>query len=159
MSQQHFVKKSSVVLLCDFAKAFVGNFDGGFEPTLRLSWVLLCDFAKAFIGNFDKIVNNRLFCSCQYFSHVGIPCRHIMYTLIIICPEYQGVTHHDVSVVWWSIYSLYGYRNGDCMKQYHDLSILCESLRNHDVDGPLLPSTNKLADIPIEAVVSPEFMG
>jgi hypothetical protein len=27
------------------------------------------------------------------------------------------------------------------------------------VDGPLLPSTNKLADIPIEAVVSPEFMG
>jgi hypothetical protein len=104
-----------------------------------------------------KICRRRLYCSCEYFSRIGLPCRHIMCILTAICPEYKGVTHHDVSVVWWSIYSLCGYSKSNNNERFHEVSTLCESLRNHDVDGPLLPLSNKLADIPVVTDVSSKF--
>jgi hypothetical protein len=94
-----------------------------------------------------KICGRRLFCSCEYFCCIDLPCRRIMCILTAICPEYKGVTHCDVSVVWWSIYSLCGYSKSNNNERFHEVSTLCESLQNHDVDGPLLPLSNKLADI------------
>jgi hypothetical protein len=42
-----------------------------------------------------------LLCYCMHFECIGIPCCHQqMHILSSINKEYEGITHHDVSVTW-----------------------------------------------------------
>jgi hypothetical protein len=56
--------------------------------------------------------NGCLTCSCFYFERTGICCRHIMYVLVQAIPSYTGVTHKDISVVWWNMFYQHACRTG-----------------------------------------------
>ena len=85
-------------------------------------------------------IDRGLICDCGYFQHVGIPCQHLMKVMTIIIPEFQGVSHHHVSVVWWTAFSKYAY----CRQQNESkntevdnmMARLCKQLYQHDTRGP-----------------------
>jgi hypothetical protein len=52
--------------------------------------------------------DGRLRCDCCHFERIGIVCRHMMHVLQLLAvsqEQYLGVTHHDISVFWWSAYA------------------------------------------------------
>jgi hypothetical protein len=73
-------------------------------------------------------IDRVLICDCGYFQCIGIPCRHLMKVMTIIIPEFQGISHHHVSlVVWWTAFSKYAY----CRQQNESenkMARLCEQL-------------------------------
>lgn len=77
-----------------------------------------------------------LLCSCMYFERTGLPCRHQMHVLCLICPDYQGITHHDVSVTWWSEFARYGFSSDP---NHKEISLLYSRLLMDDVHGPTIP--------------------
>jgi hypothetical protein len=79
---------------------------------------------------------NILLCSCMYFERTGIPCRHIMNALDTICPGYNGISHHDVSVTWRSDFHKSAFSNNP--SEQHVSTMYSELLFN-DVRGPSIP--------------------
>jgi len=52
--------------------------------------------------------NNRLQCDCSYNQVWGIPCVHSLSVAnTFISDKWNGISHNDVSVVWWKSYYLY----------------------------------------------------
>jgi hypothetical protein len=86
---------------------------------------------------------NILLCSCMYFERTGIPCRHVMNVLDTICPGYNGISHHDVSVTWRSDFHKYAFSN-DSSKQC--LSKIYSELLFNDVRGPSIPDGVKVTN-------------
>jgi hypothetical protein len=76
---------------------------------------------------------NILLCSCMYFERTGIPCRHLMNVLDSICPGYNGISHHDVSVMWWSDFNKYAFSTNPSEEQ---ISAMYSELLFNDVRGP-----------------------
>ncbi|KAI2512498.1 hypothetical protein MHU86_1951 [Fragilaria crotonensis] len=84
-----------------------------------------------------KLVGQCLHCSCHFFERIGLPCRHQIHVLHYhMMPLWSGLSHHDVSVRWWTAY-LFFYRsvNADHVK-------ICSTLKaldQNDCKGPLVP--------------------
>jgi hypothetical protein len=83
---------------------------------------------------------NILLCSCMYFERTGIPCRHLMNVLDSICPGYNGISHHDVSVMWWSDFNKYAFSTNPSEEQ---ISTMYSELLFNDVRGPSIPEGMK----------------
>ena len=104
-------------------------------------------------------IDRVLICDCGYFQRVGIPCRHLMKVMTIIIPEFQGVSHHHVSVVWWTAFSKYAY----CRQQNQSKNMvnnmmarLCERLHQHDIRGPSVEFV-ALSCVPIVEVIPDQY--
>jgi hypothetical protein len=82
-----------------------------------------------------------LTCDCNYFERVGVPCRHLMSLLSKLHNKqqhgiiYQGVTHHDVRVLWWKKYGFHGMGIG---RQHQGMKQSLSQLRDYDTKGPIL---------------------
>lgn len=77
-----------------------------------------------------------LLCSCMYFERIGIPCRHQMHVLTSIDEGYAGITHHDVSVIWWNEFVKYAFSNEPHCRV---ISSLYQTLLSNDICGPSIP--------------------
>jgi MULE transposase domain/SWIM zinc finger len=76
----------------------------------------------------------RLYCTCEWFERVGIPCRHVLCVLSTVHGEgYNGVSKTDVKVCWWKEY----YFGGVFRPKSSNHSNLVERSKN-DVKGPYL---------------------
>jgi hypothetical protein len=76
----------------------------------------------------------------MYFERTGIPCRHLMNVLDSICPGYNGISHHDVSVMWWSDFNKYAFSTNPSEEQ---ISTMYSELLFNDVRGPSIPEGMK----------------
>jgi hypothetical protein len=95
-------------------------------------------------------------CSCNYFQRVGIPCRHI---LCILCSvhgsEFTGISHKDIRVYWWTMYSHFG-----LSQQTHHKSMmkLLFKLRDNDCQGPIIRDEDMPANIGFEVANHNEIL-
>lgn len=72
-------------------------------------------------------------CSCGLFQRVGIPCRHVMHVCSqVLGVSYEGITHHDVLVIWHKSYYYYGAGTSCKMRSF------VMDLRANDTNGPVL---------------------
>jgi hypothetical protein len=88
--------------------------------------------------------DERMFCSCCHFERMGLPCVH-QATVATMCLnsqmnscQFQGFTHHDISVRWWTKYMYYAYKSStpsDIMNKFHQLAL-------KDISGPKICCTN-----------------
>jgi len=88
--------------------------------------------------------DGTMFCTCNHFERLGLPCVHqasVATTCLksqMNCGPFQGFTHHDISVRWWSNYMYYAYKSStpsDMIKKFHQLAI-------NDIRGPKLHCPN-----------------
>ena len=72
-------------------------------------------------------------CSCCHFERTGIPCVHLYAVAKMLHPQWEGFTHHDVAVRWWSSYICHAFPcHGD-----ESLTASClRDLARCDIDGP-----------------------
>jgi hypothetical protein len=79
-----------------------------------------------------------LSCSCQYFTRVGLPCRHVLFVCrMVLGEEYCGPTHLEVSCFWWKDAVVYGLSTAPKHMQSRKLF---QQLRLNDTQGPSVPS-------------------
>lgn len=100
-----------------------------------------------------------LVCSCCLFERVGIPCRHIQCVLNLLLDNFQGVSHHQVAVRWWSMYSHAAYKKkGGLSEKEKKLCETLEAVRGNDITAVPLPALNKLKEIEIseEKTIAPQ---
>ena len=85
--------------------------------------------------------SNRLLCDCYMFERRGTPCRHQAAVIALICPNYNGFTHHDVSVIWWKKHIFFGWRgvSQDSENRQSLVDACLQSLLATDAKGPRLP--------------------
>jgi hypothetical protein len=105
-----------------------------------------CEFYL--IPRFDRLrtvtvhQDETMFCSCCHFERLGLPCVH-QAAVATMCSEmtscrFQGFTHHDISVRWWSKYMYYAYKSStpsDIISKFHQLAL-------KDVRGPKIHCGN-----------------
>ena len=90
------------------------------------------------------IGNGILLCSCMHFERIGIPCRHQMHVLCSLQAQYAGITHHDVSVMWWNEFVKYAFSpDPNCQT----ISSLYHELLFNDISGPSIPTGIELPPI------------
>jgi hypothetical protein len=84
-----------------------------------------------------KLVGRSLHCSCKFFERIGIPCRHQIHVLHYhMTPSWTDLSHHDVSVRWWTTY-LFFFRSLDA--QHQQICNALKMLDQNDCKGPYVP--------------------
>ena len=84
-----------------------------------------------------KLVGRCLNCSCNFFERIGLPCRHQIHVLHYhMTPLWTGLSHHDVSIRWWTTY-LFFYRSLDA--QHQQICNALKMLDQNDCKGPYVP--------------------
>jgi hypothetical protein len=98
-----------------------------------------------------KVLGGHLSCDCHYQEQTGIVCRHCMSVLCFVDANFKGVTHEDVSVVWWKLYPQYAYQHGTCdrSKVEIEMDLLLQKIRFTEFCGPSI-SEAKLEKVRIE---------
>ena len=83
-------------------------------------------------------------CSCCHFERTGFGCVHIAVVIKHHFPLWNGYTHHDVSVRWWSSYIKSAFR-----PEFKALSNLFAAQMNNEILGPMIPSMEVIQNIPV----------
>lgn len=79
--------------------------------------------------------NGCLQCDCGHRARYGIDCSHI-YCVVANFDNYREPSHHEVSVRWWSAYSLYGMSsNSSNLEAESNLSKFFHMLRIKEPEG------------------------
>ena len=50
---------------------------------------------------------HQLHCSCNYVKEYGILCSHSLVVAKSFAPTWTGMTHNDISMLWWKAYFKY----------------------------------------------------
>ena len=74
-------------------------------------------------------------CTCCQFQRIGIPCVHVYAVVKQVHPTWEGFTHHQLSVRWWSVYVAKAYPMGESCPVSRALA----SLAAHDIVAPTMP--------------------
>jgi hypothetical protein len=98
-----------------------------------------------------KVVDGYLICDCHYQEQTGIVCRHCMSVLCFVDTSFKGVTHEDVSVVWWKVYPQYAYQHGVHPRRKAEIEMdkMLQKIRYAEFCGPSIPQA-KLQCVRIE---------
>ncbi len=103
------------------------------EKNVPFKWHPIPAFRRERIVSFDTNTST-VKCSCCQFERIGIPCVHVQVVVKAVDPEWNGFTHHQVAVRWWSVYAFkgYPYRASDACPVSRALGHLSEN----DIDAP-----------------------
>ena len=102
-----------------------------------------------------SLTNGRfLLCSCLHFERVGIPCRHQMHVLASLQDGYKGITHHDVSVMWWNEFARYAFSSE---RGCQVISSLYQKLLFNDVCGPSIPNEINFPPV-VQVILQPSLV-
>jgi hypothetical protein len=79
-------------------------------------------------------------CSCSQFERIGIPCVHMQSVIKYVHSTWEGFTHHQLAVRWWSVYISKGYPLGTTSP----MSLALASLASSDLVAPIIPGFAKM---------------
>ena len=81
--------------------------------------------------------NGRLSCSCPMYPTYGLPCVH-MIAVSNTLMGYNGLSHHDFSVVWWKVYHLMALDNTYLEEKYSHYFDAMTQIKKLEGDGILI---------------------